>query len=217
MNPRYRKQAERIRSLIEEGREVARLEQPSSIGPYIQDHVRLDAWLVKTENIVLAVFGKTSPHYRRLKDAISGGAQHAYQINSAVGILLGALDDLEGGFLVGQEQLVAGEIFDSVLEEAQHLAEKGFKVPAAVLARVVVEDTLRRRARGSEIDDSGKASSVNDRLRDAGLYAKPQWRLIQTWLDIGNAAAHGDFSDYSADEVERMIRDVQVFLAQQLH
>jgi hypothetical protein len=40
-------------------------------------------------------------------------------------VLQGALSDLEGGFLVGQEFLVAGEVFDSVLEEGKHLNEKG--------------------------------------------------------------------------------------------
>lgn len=60
MNPSYQRKAARIRELIEEGERVARLERDSSIGPNIQEHVPLHAWLVKAENIVENVFGAES-------------------------------------------------------------------------------------------------------------------------------------------------------------
>jgi hypothetical protein len=168
------------------------------------------------ENIVSSVFGKESPHYQQLKNALNGHVSHAYEVDAIIGILAGALDDLEGGFLVGQEHLIVGEIFDSVLEQARHLVGAGFKDPAAVLARVVVEDTLRRLAREQSLPDSGKPSALNDALRDAGRYPKPQWRLVQVWLDIGNSAAHGQFGDYTEQNVVQMLGDVERFLAQEL-
>jgi hypothetical protein len=140
----------------------------------------------------------------------------AYEVDRIIGILGGALSDLEGGYLLHQEQLVAAIVFDSVLEQGRHLNINGFKDPAAVLCRVVVEESLCRLCRQVGIQDSGKAAALNDGLRDAGRYNKPQWRLIQTWLDIGNAAAHGKFSDYDATAVARMIDDVGRFVAQEL-
>ena len=44
---------------------------------------------------------------------------------------------------------------------------------------------------------SAKAATLNDGLQDRGRYGKPQWRLVQAWLDIGNSVAHGKFSDYN--------------------
>jgi len=137
-------------------------------------------------------------------------------VNALIGILTGALSDLEDGFLAHQEQLVAGVVFDSVLEQARHLLAAGFKDPAAVLSRVVVEDCLRRLSRHAGLSDAGKASALNDALRDCGCYALPQWRLVQSWLDIGNAAAHGKFADYDAAAVGRMIEDVARLVALEL-
>ena len=216
MNPVYSRAANRIKILIEEGRKVASLESDSGVGPYIKEKIPLHTWLVKTENILNGVFGEGSIHYSRGKKIIDGGAEHAYEVNSLIGILTGALSDLEDGFLVGQEHLVAGVVLDSVLEQAKHLAENSYKDPAAVLGRVVVEDALRRISREESLADTGKASGLNDALRDKGRYTKPQWRVIQSWLDIGNSAAHGKFSDYDDSDVQTMIKDVERFLAQEL-
>jgi len=117
-------------------------------------------------------------------------------------------------FLVHQEPSVAGVVFDSVLEQARHLLVCGFKDPAAVLCRVVIEDCLRRLSREEGLPDLGKAFALNDALRDRGRYDKSQWRLIQSWVDIGNSAAHGKFSELDSASVDRMIGDVERFMAQ---
>jgi len=217
MEPRLKRSADRLRELIAEGHSVAELERESSVGPYIQDKVRLSAWLVKAESIIEATFGQSGPHFRHLAGLLlKGRPEHSYEVNALIGLLTGALDDLEGGFLLTQENLVASAVFDSVLEQARHLTSAGFKDPAAVLARVVLEDTLRRLARAAGIADTGKATALNDALRDAGCFNKPQWRLVQSWLDIGNAAAHGEFSAYKAEEVARLLDDVERFISERL-
>jgi len=217
MNPRQQRIADRLRDLIEEGKRVAALERPSDyVAPYIQDTVQLHAWLVKVANIVSTVFKLDGAHHRQFEKATKGTPAHAYEVNGIIGILTGALSDLEGGFLTGQENLVAGEIFDSILEQAKYLAKSGFKDPAAVLARVVVEDCLRRISRESALDDTAKASSLNNALWDKGRYSKPRWRLVQSWLDIGNSAAHGKFTEYTEEDVSRMIDEVGSFIAQEL-
>src|SRR5680860_1504805 len=160
--------------------------------------------------------GTGGAHYGHLAPLLKSNPEHAYQVLSIVGILTGALDDLEGGFLRGQEHLIAGEILDSVLEEARLLNGAGFKDPAAILARVVVEDELRRLSREADLPDKTKATALNDALREKGQYPKPRWRMIQTWLDIGNAAAHGQFDEYKGEDVDRMISDVERFLAEGL-
>ena len=125
----------------------------------------------------------------------------------------GALDDLEAGYLVGQEFLIAGEVFDSILEQAKALNKKGYKDPSAVLGRVVLEDALKRLAKPEGIEENKRASQINDELRKLGKYPQSQWRFIQAWLDIGNAAAHGKFNEYSEADVEKMIEGIEQFLA----
>jgi aspartyl aminopeptidase len=118
--------------------------------------------------------------------------------------------------LTGQEFLIAGEVFASILEQAKELNKSGYKDPAAVLTRVVIEDALRRLARREGVDDKQKASQINDDLKGSGIYPQVQWRFIQAWLDIGNAAAHGKFGDYTEEDVVKMIEGVEQFLAAEL-
>jgi hypothetical protein len=223
LNPKYKRYAERIIDLIHEGDEVAKLERPSSGGSYIQDKdkIKLHSWLTKVTNILELVFGSNSPQYRNFQENLPGGGlgfvEHSYEIFPIIGVLVGALDDLEKGYLLGQEFIVVGEVFDSILEQAEMLLKSGFKDPAAVLARVVLEDSLKRLARSMGSDESKKASQINDELKRLGTYSQPQWRLVQAWLDIGNAAAHGKFSEYDNTDVTNQINGVKQFLASHLY
>lgn len=202
-----------MKELIDESSEVAALEKPSSVGPYIQDRERLNAWLIKMKNMIEMAFGKNSPHFKEMEKLVKGHIDHSYEVNAIKGFLMGALDDLEKGFLIGQEFLVAGELFDSVLEEAKLLNRTGHKDASAVLSRVVLENSLKRIARQENIDDTLKTSRLNDELKNIGVYPQPQWRLLQAWLDIGNSAAHGKFDEYNEDSVDKMIDGIEQFIA----
>ena len=100
LNPQHKRYAERLRELIIEGQAVAKLAKPSSVGSYIQDEdaISSQAWLTKVGNIIETVFGLQSPHYRHLKELMPKGVrfvQHPYDIHPIIGLLTGALDDLQ--------------------------------------------------------------------------------------------------------------------------
>lgn len=215
--PKYRRVAERLGALAEEGRRVAKLETPSRYtnSSYIQgeDKAKLEAWLTKTDNVLRTVFGVSGAHMDRFRFHAKGHLSHEYEVTPIVGVIEAAHDDLMSGFLSSQEFLIASEVFDSVLDQARHLNQAGYKDPAAVLVRVVLEDALKRIARAEGVDDSNKASRINDDLKKAGRYSQPQWRQVQAWLDCGNSAAHGKFEDYTADDVSLLIEAVDRFLS----
>jgi tetratricopeptide (TPR) repeat protein len=213
LSPRHQRYADRLRELVEEGQSVAKLvtdagRHATDIEPYAPLH----AWFAKAIAIIEKLLGSRSYHFSKM-DELRYKIQWTGNIYEAIGVLEGALDDLEKGYLTGQEFLITAEVFDSVLEQAKHLNDTGYKDPAAVLMRVVLEDALKRLAREESIDDSQKASVLNDELKGIGRYSKPQWRLIQACLDVGNAAAHGRFDECTADEVAGRIEDVERFLA----
>lgn len=222
MNPKHHRVAERLRTLIAEGESVAQLERhygnQYTGRRYIREKAPLHEWLVKSENIIQSAFGKDSPHGTHLLKVTQGHVGSALEVDKVVGILRGALSDLEGGFLQHQESLVAGSIFDTVLEQAEYLLKNSFKDPATILGRVVLEDALRRIARSEGVADAeaAKAAFLNETLREKNRYSRPQWRLVQAWLDIGNSAAHGKFSDYSETDVAEMLRGVRRFIAEEL-
>jgi hypothetical protein len=209
----------RLQELIEEGNAVAALERQSPGDPssYIHDRdkVRLQAWLSNVLNIIEATFGASSPQYRHLRELMPNGpyhVSHAYEVFPIVGLLSGAQGDLKAGFLRDQEQLIAADVFVSVLEQAVELNRLGYKDPSAVLMRVVLEDALRRLAKKNGINSDQKASALNDELKKASVYPQPQWRLVQAWLDIGNSAAHGKFEQYGTEGVSAAIHGVEQFL-----
>jgi hypothetical protein len=218
LSTQQRRVADHLGALAEQGLEIARLEKPSSVGPYIQneDKVTLHAWLTRVKNIVANTFGEGSQHYHHLQTLTKRDVEHSYQVLPIVGLLQGARTDLEEGFLVGQELLIAGEVFDSVLDQAAHLNDAGHKDPAAVLCRVVLEDALKRLSTEEGINPDQKATQLNDELKKTSRYAQPQWRLVQHWLDIGNASAHGEFDSYDQRDVARLIEDVRRFAATEL-
>jgi len=215
--PKQKRLAEHLRALIEEGKAVAALERRSADGTdYIRDTVPLQAWLAKAANATETTFGPASPQLRHLRELMPHGprlVEHSYEVLAIVGLLSGSVEDLENGYLLGQEFLIAGEVFDNLLDQASRLHQLGYKDPAAVLARVVLEEALSRIARRERIDASLKASAMNDELRKVAAYGQPQWRQIQVWLDIGNLAAHGKFDQFVDKDALGMIEGISGFLA----
>lgn len=215
--PILERRADRIAVLAEKGNQIAALDREHpGYGSWIEDKASLTEWLIQVENIVETTFGENSPHVIRLRERLKNGVSDAGDVHRIRGLLLGGLEDLRGGFLARQEFLIAGEVLDSVLEQAAHLLARGYKDAGAVLGRVIVENALKRLCRREGLVVSARASRLNDELRQAGIYGQPRWRQIQSWLDIGNAAAHGDFDEYDAPSVKMMLDGVASFLANEL-
>jgi hypothetical protein len=129
------------------------------------------------------------------------------QLSALRGILSSALDEINSGFLYKIEHLISGDFFMSVIDEAEELVKKHHKDPAAVLLRVIIENTLKDLCdrEGIAYVPKDKASSLNTKLKQAGVYGLPMERKIQANLDIGNFAAHGEFSKFSEKDVEDML------------
>lgn len=221
MNPKYRRYLERLEALISEGRQIAKLQKgPKGEGfigyNNLDDKTALWSWLTKVENILTNVFTDKSPHSARFKEYRDDGIYYDYHVHAVLGILTGAKDDLENGFLLGQEFIVAGVVFDSILEEAKHLNENEYKDPAAVLSRVVLEKALQEIADEIGVNPNQKASVINNSLRKEDRYNQPLWRQIQVWLDIGNSAAHGKFEEFTEENVSNMIVGIENFIANEL-
>lgn len=223
VNPRYRRHIRRLGELIERGNELAQPSQfAANSGRRGGAHFANDqasetyaGWRLNCEHLLTSLFGEESVTIQRfLHPKMTFDRMF---LRKQVSILSAALEDLRGGFLIGQEFIVAGVVFDEVLQEAKHLQQAGHKDAAAVLGRTVLEDALRRLARSAEVDATGKVSGVNDRLKEVGLLTQPRWRGVRTMLDVGNAAAHGEFDQYDHSDVAKMLGDVEAFLASEFH
>ena len=57
-----------------------------------------------------------------------------------------------------------------------------------------------------------KLTHLNDELAKAGVYNKLQQKQITALADIRNNAAHGDYDQFTKEDVIRMIQDIERFI-----
>jgi hypothetical protein len=136
-------------------------------------------------------------------------------------VFLAAKEDYEGGYLRSIRSLVQAELFDDELEQARELLGSGYTVAAAVVARVVLETTLRALCVNNSISiktPEGKAvklERMNADLAKAGAYNTLVQKQV-TWLaDVGNKAAHGDIAGFKDADASDMIAQVERFARDQ--
>ena len=213
LNPKLQRYADRMRELAEEGDFLMIRTGTGDYGAFIVDAASYLGWQSKCLNVINLVFGAESIHAAHFEKARTSISNSLSSGKSRVSIMRAALSDLEGGFVHHVEVAIASEVFDSVLEQAKYLNHKGYKDAAAVLGRTVIEDALKRLARSNGLEDTKKASAINESLKNAGVYHQPMWRQVQAWTDIGNSAAHGDFHEYTQEQVRDMLEGIGGFLA----
>jgi hypothetical protein len=127
-------------------------------------------------------------------------------------VLLAAKEDYEGGYLHKIRNLIQADVFDSELEQAGELLASGYKTPAAVIAGIVLETSLRQMCQDNGLP-TGKLDKMNADLAKAGVYSKLVQKQITALADIRNNAAHGHDDQFIEGDVTNMIRDVRSLLA----
>ena len=169
-------------------------------------------------SVLTAIFGSGHPFYREFDTKITSNRPAVVQ--SGLGMLRAARDEIAAGWLSSLAQLVTADIFADFLEMAEHLLSENYKDPAAVVIGSVLEEHLRRLAaiRGisTTIEKDGrtlqkKADTLNSELAKAGVYGKLDQKNVTAWLDLRNSAAHGHYTDYTTDQVKLLLQSVADF------
>ena len=139
-------------------------------------------------------------------------------LERGLGVVRALRDGVEGGYLQKVETLVSAEVFDNLLDMAEHLLDSEYKDPAASLAGAVLEDSLRRICRNNDITvkNDDNIGSLNQKLFQKTVYGKPQMKQVVHWQSIRDSADHGKFEEYNAETVKNMLEGVRNFLASQL-
>jgi Domain of unknown function (DUF4145) len=145
------------------------------------------------------------------------------------GVLEALDDDLREGFLGDLKTQVEAELAADYLSQAESLISEGARgqfdhVAAAVLAGAVLEKALRTLCGQQHpsiplMSKKGQPKTLNpliDDLKKAGLFNEAKAKQLRAWADVRNHAAHGEFSAFSASDVEHMIQGIQNFLADHL-
>jgi hypothetical protein len=154
----------------------------------IEDHLRC---LVVTRNNV-KLFGSEA--------AIARFAQQIAIVKSVYSRFSSTLFDIR--------QLVQADMFDSELDAAKELANKGFRRAAGALAGVVLEHHLfqiceNHNIKVQKIDPS--ISELNDILKKEEVIETPVWRNIQYLGDIRNLCDHDKKNEPTQEQIDDLL------------
>ncbi len=212
--------SQRFDELLKLGNEI--LATRRSPPPYVVGDDRVDfdksqEWATSSSQFLGSLFGPDSEYYQRFQKAFK---YPGYYSDTAQGlaVLRAAWNDYSKGYLIEARSLIRAEVFDDILEQAQHLSDEGYHQPAAVLAGCVLEDSLRKMCErnGITIASKPRLDGMNAELAKKGVYNTLVQKRI-TWLaDIRNRAAHGQWSEFSSTDVENMLRQVRDFVTDYL-
>ncbi|HEX8600997.1 MAG TPA: DUF4145 domain-containing protein [Chloroflexia bacterium] len=182
-------------------------------GPSTVSTEKAGQWGISCLNLLGRVFGKESDHYRRFDELyekiyLAGSTQKAF------GILLGAKEDYENGYLFETRVLIQAEVFGDFLEQASHLLDHGYYGPAAVVAGSVLEDGLRKLCARNNITLTArpKLDTMNADLAKGGAYNLLTQQKVTALAALRNKAAHGEWTAFSAADVKLMIEQVHGFM-----
>jgi hypothetical protein len=142
------------------------------------------------------------------------------QVPALAGVLRALRADYADGYVRSVEELVHADVFDDFLEMAEELLSKSYKDAAAVIGGSVLETQLRKLAAKHGLtlhDPSGRQQTggpLNDSLAKAGVYSKLTQKRLTAQLHIRNKAAHGEYSEYEAQDVQDLLASVREFCEQ---
>ena len=154
-------------------------------------------------------FFKTSKHNSVLQFStlLSLIGQFENQLN-----ILKSLERRFESTLFDIKQLVQADLFDSELDAARELVNRGFLRAAGAVSGVVLERHLNQVAENHNIEIRKKNCTIgdfNEILKKEEVLDVPEWRQIQWLGDIRNRCTHSNKEDPSREDVERLIDGVE--------
>jgi len=146
-------------------------------------------------------------------------------VRHGIGILNSIKSEFDGGWNASYKGIISAEIFSDFLEMAEHLLSEGYKDAAAVMTGSVLEEHLRQLCTKNEIDilqedtKTGKLfpkkmQILNQELVKKAVYNELIKKSVDVWFELRNKAAHGEYNEYSSEQVIQMLQSVTNFIGQ---
>lgn len=194
-------------------------------------------WVVKTSDLLQMLFGNSNQgeKYQKIIGydtplGQSSGSPHWYMTGHDIlrkaATLKGIKDSYINGFYVSLEQQIIANVSADYMEQAEALLGEGIQgqydhVPAAVLCGAVLEDALRRLCRKQTppidtVKSNGDKKTMEPLIQDlqkAQVFNKLVADQLRAWAKIRNYAAHGEYREFTREQVDSMLSGVKHFLA----
>lgn len=210
----------RLDGLLRKSDEVLKSGQADRHGEYIALY---SGFRSQALTFLEQCFGRECEYYRSFAATLPINRYTTGHVHRGKAILGAVREDVENDHLRSFRELVNAEIFTDFIEMAEYLVSENYKDAAAVIAGSVLEEHIRQLAGKNGIDVSTtdkkgnrtakKASTLNAELGRCGIYNKAKEKQITAWQAIRNDAAHGNYDQYTRDDVKSLIEGVVGFLA----
>jgi hypothetical protein len=175
------------------------------------------ALVTRAISAVHRISGTNSSYSQEISRIHRPNTQIHNHISEIIGVAQALRDDLHSGYVRNLTEMIHAEVFSDFLEMARHLVDSGFKDAAAVIAGSTLESHLKKLATKYSIpvtidNRSVKADKLNSDLVELPAYSVLDQRNVTAWLDLRNKAAHGNYNDYTKDQVVLLVSAIQDFI-----
>jgi hypothetical protein len=143
-----------------------------------------------------------------------------------LGTFYGFVEDLKKGLITSDLiSMISIDVYNDLIQQAKDLRKfntEPLNRASCVLARIVLEEGLKKICSKRGIDlKSNKANEANMEIIKKLIYSNPQFKLVETCLSIGNAAAHPDspklkFKSIAETQIDDMLKNIPEFLTEYL-
>lgn len=210
----------RIDYLLMQAEEVEKTRYAAFAGGDYVNEGMLNGFRTACLSLLNNLVGKNNAYYTEVINLEKSNSISVFE--SIVHILRELRHEVEMGWLARTKQLLAAEIFSDFMEMAFELMKGGYKDASAVMIGSVLERHLRDLCEETGIETTvmkdgvprpKKADRLNSELAKHEIYDKLEQKQITAWLDLRNKAAHGEYSEYSKEQVNLMYQGVLDFIA----
>jgi hypothetical protein len=186
----------------------------------LPEREKLDQWKLSCLNLIENITDKKSVFRLNFPCSYIDYSEDNFSqsISHYLSVLKALQEELKCGYLQGVESIVTRNTLSSIIDEAKILLKAKYKDASAIYCRVILETAVKKYCDKNKITfhKNDKLSSLLDKLKAKDFFSIPEWRQVQAWIDIGNAAAHGDFSQYSESDVQSMLNGIEAFIDSKL-
>jgi len=173
-------------------------------------------WRAQSLAAISAIVGGDHIYYKEFDREVDSSLND--RVEKGRGILGGLRDDIANGYLNSFRDIVTADVFAGFLEVAGYLHEHEYKDAAASITGAVLENGLRDvlAKHDGPVSGRGNLQSLSHQIFQKKLVSGLEFKNLQAWIALRDHADHGEFSEYDAGDVKRMIDGVTDFLSRHL-
>lgn len=213
---------ERLDKLIEQGNQISQMKFTESVkkGYNMLDGYYLYLqWKMSCLNIIDRICDANSVYRNSIPDKDTWTDFNIRgKVVETLSIMKSLREETEYGLITNIENLISKDILISINDEASALLDAGYKDASAIYCRVMLESGIKKMCDNNDINynQNIKLNTLINTLKSNKVLNTIEWRQVLAWVDIGNAAAHGEFDKYDNEEVVLMLKGISKFMNEKL-